>query len=830
MKIIRNEQFIPDFLFLACIYGKDMTMQKWSRANYMPNKPLYEGKDHVTSGQDHLSLSKEAAAEGMVLLKNEDDLLPFRPGQKLAVFGKGLFDYVKGGGGSGDVSVAYVHNLYDGFRLMENGPLLYQPLADFYREYVDRRYKEGDLPGIMREAVLPEELAKGASAYTDTALFVLSRFSGEGWDRRSVYYEGQEVWEADQSKRSQKIFGDSDYYLTEEEKSLLLLVKKYFPRIAVVLNVGGVVDTSWFADDPAISSVLLAWQGGMEGGVAAAELLMGLENPSGKLPDTFALDLEDYPSTAGFHASVDHVDYVEDIYMGYRYFETIRGMRERVAYPFGYGLSYTRFSVKTLLASRIDRSIYFMIKVKNTGTRAGKEVIQVYMKAPKGKLGKPERILVSFEKTKKLMPEEEELISVEVPFYTMASYDDLGKISPSSYILEKGEYCFYVGNSVRGCGLSPKEADYSFLLEEDLILEKLSPRCSPKNLSSRLLADGTLESLPRKETEKNGPDPLGLPPELRDGVTPILRGQDHIFRQEEDPGIRNLMDVWEGKTDLKSFMDQLTDQEMADLLGGQPNRGVANTFGFGNNPSYGIPSLMTTDGPAGVRILPEYEIYTTAWPCSSLLASTWDRKLLYQVGRMAGEEVRENNLSVWLAPAVNLHRNPLCGRNFEYYSEDPLLTGELAAALIRGVQSLKVAATVKHFACNNKETNRRESDSRLSERALREIYLKQFEIIIKKADPWVVMSSYNLINGVRASENKELLEDILRGEWDYDGIVCTDWYTHGEHYRELLAGNDIKMGTGYPDRLMLALNKGLIGRKDMERSVARLLRMIMKVD
>ena len=796
----------------------------------MPNKPLYEGKDHVTSGQDHLSLSKEAAAEGMVLLKNENDLLPFRPGQKLAVFGKGLFDYVKGGGGSGDVSVAYVHNLYDGFRLLENSPLLYQPLADFYREYVDRHYKEGALPGIMREAVLPEELVKGASAYTDTALFVLSRFSGEGWDRRSVYYEGQEVWEADQSKRSQKIFGDSDYYLTEEEKSLLRVIKTHFPRIAVILNVGGVVDTSWFADDPAISSVLLAWQGGMEGGVAAAELLMGLENPSGKLPDTFALDLEDYPSTAGFHASVDHVDYVEDIYMGYRYFETIKGMRERVAYPFGYGLSYTRFSVKTLLASRIDRSLYFMIKVKNTGTRAGKEVVQVYMKAPEGKLGKPERVLVSFEKTKKLMPEEEELISVEVPFYAMASYDDLGKISPSSYILEKGEYNFYVGDSVRGCGLSPKEADYSFLLEEDLILEKLSSRCSPKSLGSRLLADGTLEGLPCKEMKKNGPDPLGLPPEFRDGVTPILRGLDHIFRLEEDPEKKNLIDVWEGKTDLKTFMDQLTDQEMADLLGGQPNRGVANTFGFGNNPSYGIPSLMTTDGPAGVRILPEYEIYTTAWPCASLLASTWDRALLYQVGRMAGEEVRENNLSVWLAPAVNLHRNPLCGRNFEYYSEDPLLTGELAAALIRGVQSLKVAATVKHFACNNKETNRRESDSRLSERALREIYLKQFEIIIKKADPWVVMSSYNLINGVRASENKELLEDILRGEWNYDGIVCTDWYTHGEHYRELLAGNDIKMGTGYPDRLMHALKKGLISREDMERSVTRLLRMIMKIE
>ena len=239
---------------------------------------------------------------------------------------------------------------------------------------------------------------------------------------------------------------------------------------------------------------------------------------------------------------------------------------------------------------------------------------------------------------------------------------------------------------------------------------------------------------------------------------------------------------------------------------------------------------MTADGPAGVRIAPETGVLTTAFPCSTLIACTWNREIAEQIGCAGGEELKENNLCVWLAPAVNIHRNPLCGRNFEYYSEDPLLTGELAASLVDGIQTLKVGATVKHFACNNKETNRRNSDSRLSERALREIYLKQFEIIVRRSQPWVIMSSYNLINGVRASENKELLENILRDEWGYEGVVCTDWYTRGEHYKEVLAGNDIKMGTGFPERLMQALELGAICREDLLHCARRVLEMIMKVD
>ena len=266
------------------------------------------------------------------------------------------------------------------------------------------------------------------------------------------------------------------------------------------------------------------------------------------------------------------------------------------------------------------------------------------------------------------------------------------------------------------------------------------------------------------------------------------------------------------------------------MLGGQPNRGPANTFGFGNLSLFGIPNAMTADGPAGLRIQPQCGVCTTAFPCATLLACTWNEGLLYAVGKAAAEEIKENGIGIWLAPAINIHRNPLCGRNFEYYSEDPLVAGTLSGALVRGVQSEGVATSVKHFACNNKETNRRESDSRLSERALREIYLKNFEICVKTAQPWTIMTSYNIINGTRASENKELLTGILRGEWGFEGLVTTDWYTHGEQWKEIAAGNDIKMGCGMPKHTLKMLQDGKLDRQDVISSVKRLLELLLKLD
>lgn len=808
-------------------------MKKWSRSFYTPCKPLYEGRMPVTASPDHIAMSRKAASEGMVLLKNENQLLPLGEGQKVAVFGKALFDYVKGGGGSGDVSVSYVRSLYDGLLMYKGSVCLYEPLADFYKGYVRDCYARGDSPGLIKEPEPGQDLFAGAADFTDTAMIVISRFSGEAWDRQSVSYEGQEEYEAEYYRKGAEIFGESDYYLTPEERLLIGQVRNHFKKIILVLNVGGVIDSSWFAKDPSIGSVLLAWQGGMEGGAAMADILLGRVNPSGKLPDTLARSLNDYPSTAGFHASPDYVDYTEDIYVGYRYFETMEGAKDAVNYPFGFGLSYTSFIIESLMACQRKDKIYITVRVENSGDTAGKEVVQVYVSAPDGRLGKAARSLVAFEKTRLLAPGQSQLISFEIPVSSLASYDDTGRICRSAYILEKGHYSFYVGNSVRDLFCM----DFCLDINEDIIVSQKTERCQPRELKFRLLSDGETEKLRLLKPWDHMENGLGWSDEPIEGVMPALRGRERIIpdwvKETNEEASRPpvmLLDVAQGKAKLDDLLAQMTEADLCDLLGGQPNQGVANTFGFGNNISFGIPNLMTTDGPAGVRILPEHEIYTTAWPCSTLLASTWNRDLLYDIGLMAAEEVKENNLSIWLAPAVNIHRNPLCGRNFEYYSEDPLLAGELAAAMICGVQSLGVGCAVKHFACNNKESNRKDSDSRLSERALREIYLKAFEIIIQKSSPWVVMSSYNLINGVRASENKDLLTGILREEWGFDGVVCSDWYTHGEHYKELLAGNDIKMGCGYPERLMQALDKGLISRQDLVLSARRILHMILKAD
>ena len=277
-------------------------------------------------------------------------------------------------------------------------------------------------------------------------------------------------------------------------------------------------------------------------------------------------------------------------------------------------------------------------------------------------------------------------------------------------------------------------------------------------------------------------------------------------------------------------MEQLSDEQLATLLGGQPNMGMANTFGYGNLPEVGVPNAQTCDGPAGVRINPEVGVVTTAFPCSTLLACTWNEDMCYRVGEAGGAEAKECNFGAWLTPAVNIHRSPLCGRNFEYYSEDPFLAGKQAAAMVRGIQSNNIIATPKHFALNNKESNRKASDSRASERAIREIYLKAFEIIVKEAEPWSIMSSYNIINGQRASESKDLLTGILREEWGFEGVVVSDWWGYGEHYKEVLAGNDIKMGCGYTDQLLEAIDRKALKRKDLEKSAERVLKMLLKLD
>lgn len=807
-------------------------MKKWSRIRFCPNLPLGENGRRVTGCKEHIELSKNAAKEGMILLKNKENVLPLKRGTKVALFGKGTFDYVKGGGGSGDVTVAYTRNLYEGLKLNKDKVVVFEELCEYYRQDVQKQYAVGKVPGMTVEPDIPVELLVKAKQFTDTAIISICRYSGEAWDRKSIIDPNNTALCEDERRMTElsaSLFQDGDFCLSEKEREMVETVKENFQKVIVVLNIGGMFDTSWFVEDDQIQAALLAFQGGMEGGLAAAELLLGDGNPSGKLCDTFAKTLEDYPSTYNFHESRDYVDYTDDIYVGYRYFETIPGAAEKVNCPFGYGLSYTTFAIDVIDAVCENGKFTMKASVTNTGNYKGKEVVQLYISKPQGKLGNPAKELTAFVKTRELQVGETQLIELHCELSALAAYDDLGKVQKSAYVLEKGDYRFYVGTSVRDV----EEVDLKYQLEKDVIVKQLSAKLVPTSLSRRMLSDGSYEELPMTDPVDPNASVIGvLDNKYKEGKAPMVRaipGYQFVDGMQRH-GEHGFMEVVDGKISMDDFVAQFSIDELIHLLGGQPNVGIANAFGFGNMPEYEIPSVMMADGPAGVRIDKGIGIYTTAFPCSTLLACTWNPEIVEAVGQAGGAELKENNLGVWLTPAINIHRSPLCGRNFEYYSEDPYLTGILAGAMVRGIQSNNVGATVKHLALNNKETNRKNSDSRVSERAAREIYLKAFEMIVKKEEPWAIMSSYNIINGHRASECKELLMDILRGEWGYEGMVTSDWWTCGEHYKEAKAGNDLKMASGYPDRVKQAYEMGAISRKEIEACVKHILTLILKIE
>ncbi len=783
-------------------------MEKWTRIAHQPCLPMGKDGRRVTACEEHIQLSRQAAGEGMVLLKNEKESLPLERGARVALFGKGQIDYVRGGGGSGEVTTSYTRNIYEGFKLKEaEGKVcVFDALSAFYEEDVKKQYGQGAVIGQTVEPKIPEELLGAARRYTDTAVVTINRFSGEGWDRKGIP-------------------GDGDFYLSAEEEAMVQTVTETFSRVIVVLDVGGMVDSSWFKDNDRIGAVLLAWQAGIEGGLAVADILCGDVNPSGRLVDTFAGGFEDYPSSANFNDSEDYVEYTEDIYVGYRYFETIPGAAGKVNYSFGYGLSYTTFSIGQAEGEEKDGQICISVRVTNTGKRAGKEVVQLYYEAPQGRLGKPARALCAFAKTDLLEPGESRTVFLRLDADSMASYDDTGRVAKSAYVMEAGEYRFHVGSSVRDTCQVP----FTHVEKEDRVALQLKERVAPVKLHKRMLADGSYETLPVDEESQ-----VELSPYFIEGNQPYKgdwREEIELARGEGAPEEKAvLLDVVNGKVTMDQFLAQLSNGQLIDLLCGQPNTGVANTFGMGNLPEYGIPNLMTADGPAGVRIQPGMGVCTTAWPCATLLACTWNLQLVEQIGSAGAKEMKENGLGVWLTPAMNIHRSPLCGRNFEYYSEDPLIAGKMAAAKVRGIQSEHIGASVKHFCCNNKETNRKESDSRVSERALREIYLKGFEIAVKEAQPWTLMTSYNLVNGQYPSARKDLLEGILRGEWGFQGMITTDWWNKAYQYQEIIAGNDLKMGSGEPDKVMEAFKEGKVTREEIIVCVKRILETIMKFD
>lgn len=790
------------FTGISHMERKRKMANQWQRIEHMPSTGLYDPMQRVTASDSHIALALEAAEEGQVLLKNEG-ILPFPRGQKLAVFGKAQADYVRGGGGSGVVYTPYSRSLLEGLEIEEKDGCvtLFPDTGFFYRDYVARQYGSGKQPGQLTEPEVPQTLLKDAAVFTDTAIITICRFSGEGWDRTGNAYDG-------------------DFYLSHEEEAMVEAVRMHFPKVCVVLNVGGMMDTAWLHG---VQAALLAWQGGTEGGWATARLLTGKATPSGHLTDTFAVNFDAYPSSASFWESEDYVEYTDDVYVGYRYFETIPGAKEKVVYPFGYGLSYTSFTMQAGNVTCLEDRFSVPVRVCNTGKHAGKQVVQVYAGLPRGRLQKPSVVLVGFAKTRLLLPGEEECVTIQWGVRDFASFDDTGVICSHAWVLEEGAYSFFAGANARELDIRAG----TWTLSEDRVLEKLVSRMAPQNLTQRLQSDGTMQPVPHAEKAVRPMDDMnGLP---MDGRVPDDRTWIDETARWQPSSACKLSAVAEGQYALDTLLDTLTLEQKIHLLGGQPNRGCANTYGFGNIPKYHIPNVMTCDGPAGVRIKPECGVTTTAFPCATLLACSWNLSILERVGTAAAEEAAENGFGVWLAPAMNIHRTPLCGRNFEYYSEDPLVTGLCAAAMVRGIQKMGIAATIKHFACNNKETNRRESDSRVSERALREIYLRGFEICVRTADPWALMTSYNIINGERASCNKDLITHILREEWGYRGVVTTDWYTHGEQWREILAGNDIKMGCGTPKETLQAVYDGRLSEADVSACARRVLEMILKL-
>lgn len=778
-------------------------MIKHARFLYQPVMPLGKNRTFVTGCKAHRNVAMEAAAEGTVLLKN-DGTLPLKKGAKVCLFGRGAGDFIFGGGGSGNVHTNQKINLAQGLQAAaDRGEIeFFAPLIPFYEAQREREIEEAKAMGIplvrydltnpRHTPVLPEELYNQAKAFGDTAIFCLTRFSTE------------HTMKGDRSGLQ------GDFTMWDEEKELVEQLAKDFENVVVVLNVCGPVATREYADNPGIGAVLYPMFSGSVAGELLTDILLGKRYPSGHLQDTLAESIDDYPTTDTFRESLDFVNYTEDIFVGYRYFETFAP--EKVVYPFGFGLSYTTFEVSKETAVLEKNTVKLTVKVKNTGNHVGKEVVQAYMSAPQGKLGKAKKVLCAFGKTKELAPGEETVLKLHFDIRQFGSFDDLGKVVKSAFVLEQGLYSICVGTNVR------ETAEYlTFALDTDVVCKQCHSYLSPKALPERLTADGTMEKLPQVTPVEH--KPVGYKLKQTAPETPISL----------------VSALEEGKLD--SFIAGMSDEDMTELLYGHPIVNAADTNGIGMFPRekrfvQKVPMIPTADGPAGLRIWPGAGLNPTWFPCGNVLSQTWNPAFAQKIGAAAAREVKENNVGIWLAPALNIHRSPMCGRNFEYYSEDPLISGVFAAASVKGIQSQKIAATVKHFCANNKEVNRKQCDSRMSERALREIYLRGFEIVVKTAKPWALMTSYNAINGVRASANWESINGILRGEWRYQGLVMTDWWAFTHLEDEVHAGSDVKMpellttmweGAHSEHRLADLLADGTLDRGAVNASVKRIL-------
>lgn len=803
------------------------------------------------------AVARRAASEGMVLLKNEGHVLPIEPGTKIALYGSGASKTVKGGTGSGDVNERHSVSIYEGLKTAGYQITTEEWIADYdcryekartdWRDEILEKAKdkgEGSVPFFNVYSTTPFVRPEGGPVSrtdADCAIYVLSRVAGEGADR----------------------FADAgDYFLTETEEKMLADICGFYKDVIVVVNTGGLMDLSFMDRYENIRGLIQMVQAGMEGGNAFADLISGKVTPSGKLTDSWAYRYEDYPNSESFshnNGNIETEKYEEGIYVGYRYFDTFD---IPVRYGFGYGLSYTDFEleVQDIRYEADDgQNIVVKVLVRNTGdTYSGKEVVQTYVSCPQNENGKEYRRLAAFEKTGELKPGEDEEVELVIPVSLLTSYDE----AEPGWVLDEGMYGIWIGNSLQSAKLVG-EAE----LGRRIVVTKTGHICPLQEELTEKKAD------PVKQTEKyklaadqaESFKKIRSLPESVPTETVVYRKNAELYTKE-----------------AKEFVDTLTKDQLISLASGDPGKAqggnlgaagisVPGSAGETNNCAVeqGLASIVLADGPAGLRLMKYYHVhegrivsmpfqfsleggifcpdtgdlpgeryyqYCTAIPVGTLLAQTWNRQLLEETGRMIGGEMEEFGVTLWLAPGMNIHRNPLCGRNFEYYSEDPFLSGMMAAAITKGVQSVKgCGTTIKHFACNNQEDNRMGSNSVVSERALRELYLRGFEIAVKTSQPMSIMTSYNLINGVHAANNYDICTKAARNEWGFEGLIMTDWTTteNGDSCTAsgcMRAGNDLIMPGAASDRenLYQELEAGTLDIEDVKACISRLTDVVWK--
>ena len=797
--------------------------------------------------QSHRELAREAAGEGIVLLKN-DGLLPLKKNSKIALFGSGASRTIKGGTGSGDVNERYSVTLQEG--LKDAGFILTTEdwIKDFEDQYMQAKYawrdeimdkfrKRGDPRAFFAVySTTPFVVPVGGPAVktdTDTAIFILSRVAGEGADRQR---------------------GEGDYVLRPQEHDLLAGICGLYENVIVIVNAGGAVDLSFMDEFKNIKALLFVSQAGMEGGRAIADVLDGTVNPSGHLTDTWAFHYDDYPTAATFshnNGDVENERYAEGIYVGYRYFDSF-GIPAR--YGFGDGLSYTEFAyaLKTVKADP-EGKVCAEVTVTNTGKVPGKAVAQLYAQLPFGKLEKETRRLVAYGKTDLLASGASQTLTLCFTASDLASFDE----AASAYVLEPGVYGLWLGDSLNGSALCA-----ALNLKENVCLKKVDHICPLKEELKELKQDAD---------------------KAKARYDALLEKVTHVTYLDYTAASLPDADYTEPKPDAEAaaLTATLSQEELIALAIGDPSRGQGSELGSAGISvpgaagetsaialAKGVAPIVLADGPAGLRLTKEYSVidgkpqkqpflssvanrffaegkelegeiryqYCSAWPVGTLLAQTWNLPLVTKVGDAVGKEMEDYNVTLWLAPGMNIHRDPLCGRNFEYFSEDPLVSGYNAAAMTLGVQKHKgCGTTIKHFACNNQEDNRMASNSIVSEKALREIYLRGFQIAIQLSHPLSIMTSYNLVNGVHAANCYDLCTKYARCESGFDGVIMTDWTTtnKGDPLSTaagcMRAGNDLVMpGMDNDfDSIRDALADGSLSIERLRECVAHLVRVVL---